>query len=168
MLPSVVKSSHELRCFYAGYKVTFCFRLIVALSSHLYIMASPIASTSRLPPSDDAHTWRRRSHDEAEDPIPALRRLPPELIPTILSHVPPRLRTRTALALATVLPDYPVPQKQVYEHVVVGRAGQIMPLWKKMKDDEVGAGMVRTFALVSHQLCLARYSDETHGVILTV
>ena len=43
-----------------------------------------------------------------------------------------------------------------------------MPLWKKMKEDEAGAGMVRTFALVSHQLCFARYSDETQGAILTV
>lgn len=93
--------------------------------------------------------------------IPHILRLPPELIDHLLDHVPPPLLSRTALSLIQVFPDYPLSSRHLWTHLVVHRAGQLMPLWKKLKVEgkKVDGGMtkvVRTFASVRtiDTLCL--------------
>lgn len=90
----------------------------------------------------------------ASSPIPFLLRLPPELIDQLLDHVPADQLQRTALSLIQVFPDYPLSSRLLWKHMIVHRAQQLMPLWKKLKDEgrKVDGGMtkgVRTFASVS-------------------
>ena len=87
-------------------------------------------------------------------PISHLIRLPPELIDNVLLHVPPHLLQRTALSLLQVFPDYPLSLRHLWTHLIVGRAQQLMPLWRKLKEEgaKVDGGMtkpVKTFAMVS-------------------
>jgi hypothetical protein len=82
-----------------------------------------------------------------------LTRLPPELIDTLLTHVPPDQLQRTALSLLQVFPDYPPSSRHLWTHLIVSRPGQVMPLWRKLKDeakkDEKGMiKHVETFCMV--------------------
>ena len=62
-----------------------------------------------------------------------LAQLPPELVDVVLTHVPPELLKRTAASLIQVFPDYPLSSKHLWTHVVVNKAKQLMPLWKKLR-----------------------------------
>ncbi|OCF44090.1 hypothetical protein I317_02043 [Kwoniella heveanensis CBS 569] len=81
--------------------------------------------------------------------IPPILRLPPELIDDLLYQVPPNQRQVTALALKRVFPDYPISPKHLWNHLVVYRAAQLMPLWRKLKHDEAMRRGVKTFSMQS-------------------
>lgn len=81
--------------------------------------------------------------------------LPPELYDTLLSHVPPHLLQRTALSLLQVFPEYGLSNRHLWTHLVVHRAGQVMPLWKKLREEQKkdDGGMIKhveTFCMVCH------------------
>lgn len=84
-----------------------------------------------------------------------LAQLPPELVDVVLTHVPPELLQRTAASLIQVFPDYPLSSKHLWTHVVVTKAKQLMPLWKKLRvEQNKGLGIengVRTFCQQSWQ-----------------
>ncbi|WVR03704.1 hypothetical protein IAU60_000699 [Kwoniella sp. DSM 27419] len=90
-----------------------------------------------------------RPESTEESTIPLILRLPPELIDDLLHQVPPNERQVTALALKRVFPDHPISSRHLWTHLVVYRAGQLMPLWRKLKEDEVMRRGVRTFAMQS-------------------
>ena len=79
--------------------------------------------------------------------------LPPELFDTLLSHVPAHQLQRTALSLLQVFPGYGLSSRHLWTHLVVHRAGQIMPLWKRLKEESKkdDRGMIKhveTFCMV--------------------
>ena len=79
--------------------------------------------------------------------------LPPELFDTLLSHVPAHLLQRTALALLPVFPEYGLSSRHLWTHLVVHRAGQITPLWRRLKEEakKDEGGMIKhvqTFCMV--------------------
>ncbi|WVF66010.1 hypothetical protein IAT40_000748 [Kwoniella sp. CBS 6097] len=81
--------------------------------------------------------------------VPPLLRLPPELIDDLLYQVPPNQRQVTALALKRVFPDHPISSRHLWNHLVVYRAAQLMPLWRKLKADEAMRRGVKTFSMQS-------------------
>jgi hypothetical protein len=101
--------------------------------------------------------------------IPLLHRLPPELIDHLLEHIPPQLLQRTALSLAQVFPPDTISARYVWKHLVVGRPGQLMPLWMKLKE-EVGKGErggvrhVKTFCQVSESSKSSKSSKSSRSV----
>ncbi|EAL17808.1 hypothetical protein CNBL0700 [Cryptococcus deneoformans B-3501A] len=86
----------------------------------------------------------------SEAPSPILR-LPPELIDHLLTLVPASLLQLTALSLLKVFPEHNISKRHLWKHIVVYRAGQLMPLWKKLKENEAMRVGARTFALQSWQ-----------------
>jgi hypothetical protein len=87
-----------------------------------------------------------------------LHRLPPELIDQVLTHIPPQLLQRTALSLTQVFPPDTLSARHVWTHLIVHRAAQLMPLWRKLKTEgekgERGSlRHVKTFCQVS-KLCV--------------
>ncbi|KAK8861692.1 hypothetical protein IAR55_002515 [Kwoniella newhampshirensis] len=82
-------------------------------------------------------------------PLAPILTLPPELIDHLLSLVPPEQRQTSALALLRVFPHHPFAAKHLWTHLVVYRGGQLMPLWKKLREDEAMRDGVRSFSLQS-------------------
>ncbi|WVO24336.1 uncharacterized protein IAS62_005700 [Cryptococcus decagattii] len=77
--------------------------------------------------------------------------LPPEVIDHLLTLVPPSLLQLTALSLLKVFPEHNISKRHLWKHIVVYRAGQLIPLWKQLKEDEAMRVGARTFALQSWQ-----------------
>lgn len=99
------------------------------------------------------------SNEDPTSTLPLLFRLPPELIDNLLDHIPPRLQQRTALSLIQVFPDYPISSRNLWRHMIVHRAQQLMPMWKKLREEgkKVDGGLtkeIRTFSQVSQSLPL--------------
>lgn len=84
-----------------------------------------------------------------------LAQLPSELVDVVLTHVPPELLQRTAASLIQVFPDYPLSSRHLWTHVVVTKARQLMPLWKRLRQEQKkGLGIergVQTFCQQSWQ-----------------
>lgn len=100
------------------------------------------------------------------DVAPILR-LPPELFDSFLHHVPPQDLQSTALALSRVFPDHPISRVHLWRHVVARSSGQMMPMWKKMRDmkgkrKDGGPEATRTFSMASHTP-LRSYKKRTKG-----
>ncbi|CAK9785509.1 hypothetical protein CC85DRAFT_286676 [Cutaneotrichosporon oleaginosum] len=77
--------------------------------------------------------------------------LPSELVHVILDHVPPEEQQRAALALRRVLPHHPVSSAHLWNHLVVHHPRQLLPLYRKLKEEagREGGGattLVKTFA----------------------
>ncbi|OWZ26459.1 hypothetical protein C349_06949 [Cryptococcus neoformans var. grubii Br795] len=87
----------------------------------------------------------------SSDVLSPILRLPPELIDHLLTLVPPSLLQLTALSLLKVFPEHNISKRHLWRHIVIYRAGQLMPLWKKLKEDEAMRVGARTFALQSWQ-----------------
>lgn len=68
-----------------------------------------------------------------ENAVPLLLRLPPELLDTVLDHIPPADLQRTALALLRVLPPGTLSDRHLWKHLVVRQKNQLMPLWQRLK-----------------------------------
>ncbi|WVQ78905.1 hypothetical protein IAT38_000996 [Cryptococcus sp. DSM 104549] len=81
--------------------------------------------------------------------LPPILQLPPELIDHLLTQVPPDILQLTALALTRVFPDHFISKRHLWKHLVVYRAGQLMPLWRKLQEDEGMRDGVRTFCMQS-------------------
>ncbi|WVO14716.1 hypothetical protein L204_102354 [Cryptococcus depauperatus] len=75
--------------------------------------------------------------------------LPPELIDHVLTFVPPSLQQLTALALLKVFPSHSISRRHLYRHLVIYRAGQLIPLWKALKNDEEMRNGANSLALES-------------------
>lgn len=95
---------------------------------------------------------------------PPILRLPPELFETLLEHVDPEDLQSTALALSRVFPDHPISRTHLWRHVVARSKGQMMPMWRKMKEmrgrgREGGPEATRTFSMVRH-LAPVKWSHE--------
>jgi hypothetical protein len=105
------------------------------------------------------HTDTSATTDEPV-PVPLLLRLPPELIDYLLSHIPPQLLQRTAVALLSVFPDSPISNRYLWKHLVVGNPKQLKPLWTRLAHEEkrvdppggVTQG-IETFCMVSCVSC---------------
>ncbi|WWD16385.1 hypothetical protein CI109_100811 [Kwoniella shandongensis] len=86
---------------------------------------------------------------DAIAPTPPILTLPPELIDHLLSLVPPQSLQRTTLALLRVFPQHPFASKHLWTHLVVYRKEQLIPLWRKLKEDEGMRDGVASFTLQS-------------------
>jgi hypothetical protein len=131
--------------------------ILLIFSSCTYAM-SAVASSSR---HDSPNS---QALDVMNDP-PILR-LPPELFETLLEHVDPEDLQSTALALSRVFPDHPISKTHLWRHVVARSKGQMMPMWRKMKEmrgrgREGGPEATRTFSMVSHD----PQADRSHELM---
>ncbi|KAL7415312.1 hypothetical protein BDY24DRAFT_413458 [Mrakia frigida] len=61
---------------------------------------------------------------------------PAEIFDGILNFVSPFHLQRTALSLLSVFPHIPVSINHLWKHVVVGKEGQLMPLWRRMREED--------------------------------
>ncbi|WVQ93645.1 hypothetical protein IAU59_000721 [Kwoniella sp. CBS 9459] len=114
------------------------------------VLVSSSSANGQIGPQEDPVDAEEDMNLIAETaPTPLLLRLPPELIDDLLYQVPPNQRQVTALALKRVFPDHPISSRHLWNHLVVYRAAQLMPLWRKLKSDEAMRNGVKTFSMQS-------------------
>ncbi|WVQ77360.1 hypothetical protein IAR50_007045 [Cryptococcus sp. DSM 104548] len=77
--------------------------------------------------------------------------LPPEIIDHLLTLVPASELQLTALSLLKVFPNHNISRRHLWRHLIIFRAGQLWPLWKVLKEEEMIRQGVKTLCLQSWQ-----------------